>query len=389
MVSRMPTHDAIVIGGGPAGSVAGWWLARAGWRVAVLERGPRERDKACGHCLGPRGVALLRRLGLRPPLTLLGRDEAFLRFHHEAGATVAAPYVDPRGRGSAALVRRSEFDQWLLDAAGAEGAEVLQPASAVVERLDAGDVTLAVRTGEGRMPMSARVVIGADGIGSAVARTLGMADATAGGRKYGFSFDVPAGADRGAAPETPRGVELFVVDGGYLGLARERDGTLHAAGLVGTAGGPRDPVGFTRSVAAKFAPLRDLGLDRIEADAVRRLVATSPMPWRPRRVATDRGALVGDAAGYVEPFTGEGMTWALHGAALLGEVLVAAGPAGWSLAAARAYTRRHHRLVRRRQRVCRWVTGTLDRRRWCRTLFRSAARHPRLVSPLVRRVLST
>ena len=99
------------------------------------------------------------------------------------------------------------------------------------------------------------------------------------------------------------------------------------------------------------------------------------MPWRPREVASPRGVLVGDAAGYVEPFTGEGMSWAIESAVLLDQ---AADPV--------AYARSYRRALRRRQRWCGLVVGALRRPRVAGLMFRAALARPVLADLIARRV---
>jgi flavin-dependent dehydrogenase len=206
------------------------------------------------------------------------------------------------------------------------------------------------------------------------------------GRKYGFAFDVRAPGNADAIqPET---IEMFVVAGGYLGVVRRGGGDLHVAGLVGGRA-PDDlaPFAFVESVAGRFDALTEAGLDRLDRPGCGRLLGAGPMPCRPRRVAGDRVVLVGDAAGYIEPFTGEGMSWALESAEILAAVAADLSPGGWTAMAARRYRRAWAGRVGRRQRGCTWLARVLARPAVSRALFGVAARGPAVVNALVRRAV--
>ena len=127
MASGSSSFDAIVVGGGPAGALCGLRLARAGWRVALIEKGARNRAKACGHCLNPRARRYLDQAGVWDPVETLavGRTKR-VRVHHETLGQVTADHPDPEPE--ALVVDRRILDQCLLDMARDGGACVEQPA---------------------------------------------------------------------------------------------------------------------------------------------------------------------------------------------------------------------------------------------------------------------
>ena len=133
----------------------------------------------------------------------------------------------------------------------------------------------------------------------------------------------------------------------------------------------------------RLAFLRGLGPRSME-----RFAAAGPMPWKPKRVANQVGALVGDAAGYIEPFTGEGMAWALEGAVLLSEQLIAVGQRGWNERAAVCYARDHRAAIRRRQRWCHLLTATIRRPLPRAIVFLWARKHPAVARGLMSQVVS-
>ena len=368
--------DAVVVGAGPAGSLAAIGLARKGLRTAIVERAARGRDKCCGRCLAARVAPLLRRHGLLDEVTSLaeGTTSAFrLRTGEDAGP-IDLPIMDEDGSPSASsggwLVRRDRLDDRLFEIAVGAGAIPIRPASArLLDEGRADAARLRVVGERSSFEVRAPLVVAADGVGSGLARAAGLADDRSAGRKFGFAAALEGGDLAARLELEPDRIEMLAEEGGYLGLVRERGSSsrVHAAALVSPASPTRDPRAFVRRV---------LG-DRAGADLhVGPILAAGPMPWRPRLVARGAIALVGDAAGYHEPFTGEGMAWALESAdALLDAV---EEHRGWNADAAATYASIHRRRVGRRRLACRAIAALAARPRWLGAAARAAARMPAL-----------
>ena len=373
--------DVLVVGGGPAGTLTALGLARLGHRTVLCERAPPRRPKCCGQCLNPRVAGILDRFGLLGMVDELavGRTDRFewrVESRGERGGRPRAPDTPPLPPRRVALeatrpgwiVRREDLDERLWHAAVAAGARPLRGVAAHVgpRRDDRREVRLVDAAGASRR-VRAQLVVGADGLGSGVARATGLADGASVGRKFGFSgawsaseSSRLAGLAAELAAELEEGcIHMRSFEGGYLGLVREEDGTVHAAGLVGSRAARRRPQEFLADA---------LGL--AEAPRLERATACGPLPWSPRRIAGPGVALVGDAAGYVEPFTGEGMAWAIEGAATLVEAIADLGPSTAGLA---EYARRR-RSIALRQRTCRRLAALLDRPRLVATAWRMAGR---------------
>ncbi len=164
--------------------------------------------------------------------------------------------------------------------------------------------------------------------------------------------------------------------GGYTGLVRLEDGRLDAAAAfdaawVRAAGGPG------RAAARMVDEAGWPAANRLEESAWR---GTPALTRRPRRVAAERLFVVGDAAGYVEPFTGEGMAWALAS----GTAVAPLAAERWRPELARQWTDLHGRIVGRRQTVCRTAAAVLRRPWLTRLVVRLLAHAPGLAAPVVR-----
>jgi flavin-dependent dehydrogenase len=385
MAKPRRSADAVVIGGGPSGALAALHLARLGWRTMLVEKGGRKRDKPCGDCLNRRAINALHRAGIGETLegTARGMTQRF-RAHvpvsHSRGEGMS---LDVPMRAKAAgdaggfVVDRGEFDQMLRDHAEAAGVEMIQPASARLLWSDRDVATVEVHTSRQRYQIECNLVIGADGLGSAVARATGLVHKRSAGRRYGFSFDavnpMAAAVERGT-------IEMFLapLQSGYMGVVNCGGGVLHVAGLVDGHADPasRAPLNFVLQTARSHALLRKIGFDRMPAGQMQHLKAIGPMPWLPWKVASGALVLAGDAAGYIDQFTGEGMGWAIESAELIGQVAANCSNQRWTAAASHQYDAAWRQTVVRRQLICRALMWALARPRITTMMMRIGERLP-------------
>jgi len=332
--------DVVVAGAGPAGSATALLLARAGMRVLLLDRARFPREKPCSEYLSPESTRVLERLGKDVLAAVAAASPAQL-----TGMKVVAPSgtgVVGRFETFSFALPRTRFDTILLNAAQARGVEVREGVKVeelVYERGAVGGV-VARDTGHGtRETFRARVVVGADGLRSVVARRLGMVH-TAGPRRIAFTAhvaDVPGVHDLG---------EMHVGRRGYVGLGPIGEGVTTVALVVPFAEAYRGDRFFAElnrfpAVAGRFDPRR----------LVRRVLATGPFArWSRRAVALGGGGgalLVGDAADFFDPFTGQGIYSALRGAELAAAAIVDTLATGASL--------RHYARARRREFTGKWL----------------------------------
>lgn len=297
--------DVLVVGGGPAGSVLAGLLARAGAQVRLLDAARFPRPKPCGECLNPGAVAALHRLGLWDEVAPLGPASLTgWRLCACPGRTADADF--PVGHKGVAVDRR-RFDHALLRWAAAGGVDVAESTKVVDMLQDGGRVAGVVAVANSqRHRLTAGLVVGADGLRSVVARRLGLI---------------------GSGGSTPK-VALTAHWTG-MGDLHER-GELHFRGpaVVGIAPVGRGAANVTLVLpgAAARALRGDqaIALRRWPGLAERftaaRLVdkplATGPFDQRVRAVTAPGALLAGDAAGYFDPLTGQGIYRALRSAEL-------------------------------------------------------------------------
>jgi flavin-dependent dehydrogenase len=344
------SHDVVVVGGGPAGSATAAHLAGAGVDVAVLDRARFPRPKACAEYGSPETVRELDRLGVLPALEAHGTTWLTGTSVTAAGGNrMTGRFADAGGspfRNTGLALPRRLLDAELVAVAAGGGATVHEGVRlrAVSHRRD-GRLALSLDTEAGRREVSCRVLVGADGLRSRVARELGLRS-QGGLRRVAFVVHVDGISEMGPA------AEMHVARRGYIGLNPIDACTTNLALVV-----PADEARFARGDAAGFLRQR-LGdfpelVRRIDLRrGVDRVMVTGPFDARCRRSVADGTLLVGDAAEFFDPFTGEGILTALVGARLASTAVVAALADGGPVRAARLAGYRH---ARRRAFLGKWL----------------------------------
>ena len=311
-------REVVVVGGGPTGAAIGIGLASRGRDVLVLERAPVWRWRACGVVTSPVAVAALRRLGLGDAeLEAVARPIPAMRVETPSGTGFRLTYGDDGSLRSAAVgLDRSALDPLLLARARDAGAEVREGAAVRELDLDPGLDRRAVDEADAAT-VEARVVIGADGIRSIVARRAGVDRAAFLAPRTGLTFHVPD-----PSPGLSRDGRMVVFDGGYVGLAPIPGGRVNVGIVLG--GRWRDRLrraGAAEVVAEVLAGVVSADDDPIDWATASGLACdpiegAAPIGHRVSRRHGPRWLVAGDAAGFLDPFTGEGLHRALVSAEL-------------------------------------------------------------------------
>ncbi len=353
----MSTWDVAVVGGGPAGLAVALTVAQRGLGAVVLERAALPVDKACGEGLMPSGLAALERMGA---LAHLDRRECApftgIRYVQEDGSMAEGQLPAPGGLG----VRRVALTSAMVARARQVGVELRERCGVRGHRRTADGVELDTDAGVVR----ARMLVAADGLGSPLRRAEGLEVAAAGPRRFGLRqhFRVKPWAPF-VEVHLSEGVEAYVTPAGE---ARVGVAFLWADGLPGR-------IAF-EPLLARF-PVLAGRLAGAEPDSQVR--GAGPLARAARARVLDRFALVGDAAGYVDAVTGEGLSLSFTCAEALGHLLPDALARGASRESLLPYERTFQRVFRRYALLTRGMLW-LARRPWLRRpLVRGLGRYPR------------
>jgi geranylgeranyl reductase family protein len=312
------TVDALVAGAGPAGSAVAALLSRQGASVLLVEAAEHPRAKACAEYASPRIVEELERLGLESSwadkaVPLMGMDL------HAGGHMAPIRYADADGPRPAWGVDRRTFDALLARHAVASGAELRERTRLARLVIDGGRVRGArvrdIATGR-EIEVRARWTIGADGSRSTVSRLLGVERPVRFPRRLGLI------AHYAGIPELADHGEMHVGHDGYVGLAPTPGGELNVGMALPLDGrGASAEARFGAAIAALPAVGRRLAGSR----RLTPIRGAAPIGHRVSRDAGPGWLLIGDAAGFVDPFTGEGIFRALRSARAAAEAIRAGG----------------------------------------------------------------
>jgi len=341
-ISRVSDVDVVVVGAGPSGAATALGLARAGHRVLVVERARFPRDKPCGEGLMPAGVAALERLGLLGAVRAAGVAPitGIAYTHPGASSSAFTAFPAPPGKAPAGGlgVRRLVLDAVLADAVRRQpGITLLEDVRADRLLLSPDGQVAGVATRIG--PVAARITVAADGLHSTLRRSAGLGLPSRGRQRFGV-----VGHWRTLTPE-PAGVTVTLCGDHEWYETPTRPGERLVAWL-----GPRRRAG---AVAHSYAAAARADLPHLHAAVPTGRVRTAgAFPQAVRRTTRPGLALTGDAAGYEDPATGEGLAMGL----LLAEALVTRlsdllGERCAPAAALSAYEGDHRRLWRDRRRV--------------------------------------
>ena len=367
--------DTIVIGAGPGGALSAMLLAGQGLSVLLVERRTFPRRKVCGGCLNARALASLDRAGLGARVRALGPARVHTLRLYQRGRS--ADLELPPGLA----VSRYVLDEALADAAVGAGCQLLTGTTAVVApegSVPPGDHWRHVQLQYARdhaVTARARAVVVADGLGhsslrecpSFESRVSAASRIGVGGDARPGIIDIESGA-----------ITMAVSRRGYVGAVEVESGRVNVAAAVDppflkVSGGP---AGAVQAILHEAGVYVNGTLETID------WIGTPPLTRRLAHPAARGVFVLGDAAGYVEPFTGEGMAWAFAGAeAVVPFVMRAVSSPGAALD--REWARALARTIGRDQHWCRFIASCLRQPALVTVLVALLRRHPGLAAPVL------
>jgi flavin-dependent dehydrogenase len=366
--------DAVVVGAGPSGATAALLLARRGHEVILIDRARFPRDKACGEGVMPPGVAALRRMGLYQRVLKTGAwplDSVTYR-HQRTGAEVSIPFpVPPDGGPAAGLgIRRTTFDAVLVDAVREEPRATVREGERVTGLLrDAADAVVGVTTTSDEI--RARVVVGADGLHSQMRAWTGLRAKPQARMRYGL-------AGHWQVDTRDRDGITVTLAGGHEWYEAPVAPDLLLVSILTHRSHPAMTARHYEGAARRSIP----GI--ANAALVSGPLGAAHFHQEVRAVAEGRVFLVGDASGYDDPTTGDGIAIGM----LLAERL--AGYAGdlldgridaWTAVA--RYAGDHADLVRERRRLTSLALFLARSPELSRRAIRRASADPHALAKLI------
>lgn len=301
--------DVVVVGGGPAGCAAGMRLARRGYRVRLLEKAILPRDKPCGEYLSPGAVQALQALGVWDAVAA-AQPELLRGFslYAPSGQSFSATFP---AHLLAASMPRLMLDSVLFQCARDAGVCIHEGTHVTGVQRTGTTMRVTVRTGE---TFTARLVIAADGIRSTIGQRLGLLRQQRSHRRIALVTHLRGVREVGAMGE------MHIGRVGYCGIGAAGNGLTNVALVVPVSEAPHlrsDPMAYYRVM---LQTLPGLAARVRDAEPVKPLMAIGPLHYQAKTNVAPGLMLVGDAAGYYDPFTGQGVHRALRSAEIAVEV---------------------------------------------------------------------
>ncbi len=369
-IDNLSEHwDVVVIGAGPAGSTAAIQLARAGVKVLLVDKQRFPRHKICGCCLSAATLSLLTKYRLAPELDAINNVINQLHLFTRLNSTV----IDiPAGKA----VSRAILDSALALMAIESGAKFCQGVTAtILESADNGLTRLVKLSGSHEKIIRSSIVIAADGLlGNSLRHIKALSTVKESGNL------ISAGMILEEAPDyyKPGNIYMLCPDKGYLGLVRLQDGSLDIAAALNL------------EIVKQYHGPANLVEHYIDEAGLPRIKGLKDGAWRGTRALTrsrvnlayERIFVIGDAGGYVEPFTGEGIAWAISSGVLISPLALAA-IANWDPSMSLAWDRSYKHHMSSKQAFCKVVSAVLSEAVFRETCVLLLSVMPAIAKPFV------
>ncbi|HZJ00134.1 MAG TPA: NAD(P)/FAD-dependent oxidoreductase [Gemmatimonadaceae bacterium] len=347
----------IVVGGGPSGSSTAFFLAQRGFEVTVLDRARFPRDKTCSEYLSPQASRILEAMNALSEIEQSGAAQlAGMRVHAPNGATIHGEFAADHGfrgyRDRGLAIRRTILDSILLNRARDAGACVEEGVRVtdVIRGADGTVTGVATIDANGNQDKrQASLVIGADGLRSVIGRRLGLI------RPAGWPRRIALVAHYDGVERIGGFGEMHVERGGYCGIASVGNGLTNVAVVVPVARAAEVAVDRAEFLESWIAERPVLAAMFAHASRIGPVRATGPFASSARRAWVKGAALVGDAADFFDPFTGEGIYTALRG----GEILAAHAARALENPSESESALRSYEKARRREFSGKWMVERL------------------------------
>lgn len=318
-MSISSNYDVIIAGGGPAGASAATHLAMRGARVLLAEQKQFPREKVCGEFISPECAVHFERLGVIDRMLAAGPARLHETvFYARSGKSVCVPSAWFGANGTALGLSRAEMDERLLRRAGEAGVTILedaQVADLIFEEAEVRGVSL--KRAEEQVSYRAPVTIDATGRARALARRVGRQKSSA-NRAPLVAFK----AHLEDARVAPGSCEIYFYRGGYGGLSSIEDGRSNLCFIASARDVRARSADAERVVREIVCQNTRAGFTLANARARSPWLAVTLGGFGRQEIAPAKGLLaVGDAASFIDPFTGSGMLMALESGELAGQVI--------------------------------------------------------------------